>query len=404
MNQTAIAHYAEAAELTNHRDMETSYFHLGKAEPPFGIGTPRQPPPEARVWSPQDWFALPSGRLFPAYAGDFQPRDTDGDVLQTAERLSIQAMRGQTGRTAGGAWSETAYPSVDGGDWIRSGPDTATPVIEVREHPGDCAMRNLPGKDGYGPARGTEHIERPDNERRAQALGILLKELAEGSGIDIVRSQSRPDAGVTALPALLAHDDGGVEVRLGAGQFDRPSTVDLIEETMAVAIAIAWKRESKTAAEPHEQLERATVAGIIAGHELVQSAGIRCPMAADHCETVTKWATERRKAGTPAQAAAEMDAAVALAAATEWSLRLPSTPRQRKKWNRVRSERNPATEPAPIARDPASTRAKDRTAGPEGRRLATGDGAPARPRLTSPTKTAGRGAPAPSHATGTAQR
>ena len=101
MNQTAIAHYAEAAELTNHRDMETSYFHLGKAEPPFGIGTPRQPPPEARVWSPQDWFALPSGRLFPAYAGDFQPRDTDGDVLQTAERLSIQAMRGQTGRTAG---------------------------------------------------------------------------------------------------------------------------------------------------------------------------------------------------------------------------------------------------------------------------------------------------------------
>ena len=173
-------------------------------------------------------------------------------------------------------------------------------------------MRNLPGKDGYGPARGTEHIERPDNERRAQALGILLKELAEGSGIDIVRSQSRPDAGVTALPALLAHDDGGVEVRLGAGQFDRPSTVDLIEETMAVAIAIAWKRESKTAAEPHEQLERATVAGIIAGHELLQSAGIRCPMAADHSETVTKWATERRKTETPAQAAAEMDAAVAL--------------------------------------------------------------------------------------------
>ena len=404
MSRTAISYYAEAAETTNERDMETTYFHLVKAEPPFGIGTPRQPPPDARVWSPKDWFALPSDRLFASYAGDFQPRDTDGDALETAERLSIQAMRGQTGSTAAGSWCEAADPSEDGVDWIRSGPDSATPVIEVQEQPGEYAMRNLPGKHGYGPARGTEHIERPDNYRRAQALGILLKELADGSGIDIVRSQTRPDAGVSTQPALLAHEDGGVEVRLGAGQFDRPSTVDLIEETMAVAIAIAWKRESKTGVEPHQQLERAAVAGIIAGHELVQSAGIRCPMAADHSETVTKWAAERRKAETPAQAAAEMDAAVALAAATEWSLRLPSTPRQRKRWNRVRSERNPATEPAPIARDPASTTARDRSAGAEGRRLATGDGAPARPTVTSPTKTAGRGAPAPTHATGTAQR
>lgn len=395
---SAISHYAEAAERANHPDMETVYFHLVKGEPALPIGTPRQPPAGARVWTPQDWFALPSDRLFPTHAGDFQPRDTEGDVLGTADRLSIQAMQGQYGITGTGAWSEPANPLKATVGWIGSGPETATPVIEVGEEPDKAAMRNLPGKNGYGRARGTEGIDRPDNGRRVEALAILLKELAEGKGIDLVRN-GPADHGPNALPTLLSHEDGGMEIRLGGSRLDRPSTVDLIEETTAVAIAIAWQSHDKKPASPQERLDRATVAGIIAAHELVQSAGIRCPMAPDHAEHVSKWASERRNADTPDRVATELNEATALAAATEWSLRLPSTPRQRTRWDRIRQQRDPAAVPAPI-----TGAGENEAERPAPRRLATGQASPARPNVTTPAPSAARTAPAHSHATNTAQR
>ena len=86
-------------------------------------------------------------------------------------------------------------------------------------------MRNRPGKDGYGPARGTDHIDRPENDRRAEALGILLHEVAEGNGIDVV-CNGAPDPSMRRLPTVLAHDDGGIRSGWAASSSTarRPST------------------------------------------------------------------------------------------------------------------------------------------------------------------------------------
>ena len=400
--QTAISHYGEAADEANHQDMETVYFHLVKAEPALPIGTPRQAPAGARVWTPEDWFALPAEKLFPAHAGDFQPRDPYGDVLGTAERLSIQAMRAEHGMTAIGAWSEAVDPVDPRVAWIESGPDAAIPVMEMREDRKRSAMRNLPGKDGYGRERGTEQIHRPDNHRRVEGLAILLKELGEGRGIDVVRNGPAKDE-QGALPEMFAHEDGGIEIKLGGPQLGRPSTFDLIEETTAVAVAMAWKTADSKSENPDNQLERAQVAGIIAGHELVQSAGIRCPMAPDYARTVSKWTAELAKTRTPDQVDKELNAATALAAATEWSIRLPTTSRERKRWDRIREQRNPGTEPEPITnRETHSAEHPVPPATP--RRLGRGEAGPARPRVTTPASNAFPAGPGHSHAPNAAER
>ena len=393
MQPTAIREYAEAADKTNHQDMEKMYFHLVKADPPPPIGAPRDPAAGARVWSAEDWFALPADTLFASYAGDFQPRDVDGDPLGTADRLAIQAIWGERQSSANGNWGEAPDPRGPGVEWIRSGTESAIPVVESRETPEETAMRNLPGKDGYGPSRGTEHIDRPDNERRAEALGVLVHELAEGNGIDVVR-EGPADSTLRRLPTVLAHEDGGIEVRLGGLQFDRPSTVDLIEETTAVAVAIAWRHEYNAGKRPAPQLDRAMVAGVIAGHEMVQSAGIRCPMAPDYSEHVSRWARTQRESETPGQMREEAGAVIRLATAAEWRMRVPTTPRDRARWERMRKERGPGTEPVPV-----TNRSDSGKPAAEPQRLAAGQGAPARPKISEPAGTAGRTAPARTPAT-----
>lgn len=150
---------------------------------------------------------------------------------------------------------------------------------------------------------------------------------------------------------------------------------------------------------PGAELDRAVVAGVIAGHEIVQSAGIRCPMGPDYSEHVSRWARGHRESGTPERMATEADAVTRLATAAEWRMRVPTTPRDRSRWERMRKEREPGTEPVPV-----TTGNDNEKHGAEPQRLAAGQGAPARPKISEPASAAERTAPARSPASGSPRR
>lgn len=166
-----------------------------------------------------------------------------------------------------------------------------------------------------------------------------------------------------------------------------------------MAIAIAWGHEYNKGKRPGAELDRAVVAGVIAGHEIVQSAGIRYPMGPDYSEHVSRWARGHRESGTPERMATEADAVTRLATAAEWRMRVPTTPRDRSRWERMRKEREPGPEPVPI-----TTGNDNEKHGAEPQRLAAGQGAPARPKISEPASAAGRTAPARSPASGSPRR
>ena len=201
-------------------------------------------------------------------------------------------------------------------------------------------MRDLPGKDGYGRSRGTEHIDRPSQAARVTALALHGKEIREASGIEIVREprKERTDGreappGDGAGPELAYYRDGGVRATLDAGYFSQPTTPDLIDEIAAVAISRAWqsehaeaKRGNEPASGKQQRIERATIAGLIASHHLVQSAGVHS-VATEWGERVTEW-VDRLKQHRPEQARYEMRRTVELTRRLEYDLRLPRSPRE----------------------------------------------------------------------------
>ena len=192
-------------------------------------------------------------------------------------------------------------------------------------------MRDLPGAHGYGRARGTENIDRPDQTARATALSLRIDDIARGSGIDLERDERKADP--SGLPSITGHADGGVTMTLGAGWTSGPSTPDLFEEATAVAIGRAYQLGRPG----QDRAARATIAGIIAGHQLVQNAGLKT-IAATHGETVSDW-RRQVKSAEPETGDRETRAVIELAGRTETDLALPRTDRQKKRWNEHRAAR-----------------------------------------------------------------
>ena len=296
--------------------------------------------PGARVWKAEDWFDTPAEQMFAPCIGDCQPRHADVEVLRTDERLAITAATAAaSGRPPIAAWTAVEVDDPDDVLWIETAPGGAVPVTETEEPNTQRALRDLPGKRGYGRARGTEDIDRPDQEARASALALRTDEIARGSGIDLERDSRKADPG--ELPSITDHGDGTVTMSLTAGWTGQPSTPDLFEEATAVAIGRAYQK----AGPGPERLEHATIAGVIAGHQLVQSAGLKT-MAITHGETVAGW-RKRLKAADPAAADREARSIVELAQLVETDMALPRTERQMRKWDERRNARTAAPETAP---------------------------------------------------------
>ena len=330
---------ARAAEI-DEPSVDTMYFHLARADEPPPLGTPEAPPPGARVWRAVDWFDTPAKQMFAPCIGDCQPRHADGGVLRTDERLALAAATAAaSGRPPIGAWTAIEVESPDDVLWIESATGGAVPIAETEEPDSRRALHDLPGKHGYGRARGTEDIDRPDQEARTSALALRVDEIARGSGIDLERDERKADPG--ELPSITDHADGGVTMSLTAGWTGQPATPDLFEEATAVAIGRAYQK-----AEPSpDRLERATIAGVIAGYQLVQTAGLKT-MAITHGETVAGW-RKRLTAADPAAADREARSIVELAQLVETDMALPRTERQMRKWDERRNARTAAPETAP---------------------------------------------------------
>ncbi len=336
---TAITaqHYTDEPGKAPETEVDEAYFHLVEGKEPWPIGETEKPPANARVWTAEDWFDIPADRMFTNYVGDCQPRHADGGILRTTERMAIHAACTRSGMTANNAWTGLAPGADDDVVWVAS-PDGngAMRTGPCAEEPQHQAMRDLPGKDGYGRARGTEEIDRPSQAARVRALALHVSEVAQASGIEL-RREDRPSAPRDGVPRIACYADGGMRVTLGAGVHDRPSTPDLVEETTAIAIARAYAR-----GDDHPQRwQRAVVAGIIAGHHLVQTAGIRT-LATTHETTVAAW-RDAQKSQDPEAARQERAAVVRLARTTEWDLALPRTERQFRRWDRLVHDRQQRT-------------------------------------------------------------
>ena len=349
--ETAIARYAAEEDRYPTEEVEKVYFHLLVGEGPLPMADGRTPPDGTRVWTAADWFKRPGERLFAAYAGDFQPRDAGGRALRTRQRLAVTAAQG--GLTASGQWTEATDDELAHAFWIDTGSNTAAPVIEIAESADDAAMRDLVGGNGYGRARGTEKVDRPGQGARRTALALHLMEVADASGIEIRRDRTRT-ADDRGLPELLVHDDGGVTASLSQAPGNEAATLELIEEAIAIAAARAWQTASSRRAGERGsvRLDQAMVAGAIAGHTIVQSAGIRCRIAPTHDRLVRDWAAGGSE-GT-GRARDEVERTIGITAATEWSLQLPGTAHQRRRWQRVRAARSEGVQPVPAREHEAS--------------------------------------------------
>ena len=241
MNQatTAIAsrHYAEQAAGGDQEAIEQVYFHLVRGEQPPPLGEAEAPPASARVWKGEDWLDTAPDGLFTSYCGDCQPRAADGEVLQTAERLAIAAARARDGMHGPEAWANVDATAGADAIWIAAtGERGAIRVAQVAETDQHSAMRDLSGKNGYGRARGTENIDRPDQKARTAALALHVDEIARGSGIELARDD-RSEAIDGQLARLEVHADGGTRATLGRGWAPTPSIPDLVDEATAVAVA-----------------------------------------------------------------------------------------------------------------------------------------------------------------------
>lgn len=337
----AAHHFADEGAKAPENEIDKAYFHLVKAEEPWPIGETEQPPANAKVWTAEDWFDMPPERMFTNYVGDCQPRHADGQILQTAERMAIEAACARSGSTANDAW--TGVPGESDADviWIASRNGAgAMPTAAVEEDAQHRAMRDLPGKDGYGRARGTEDIERPSQAARVRALALHVGEVARASGIEL-RRETGASAPRDHLPRMACYADGGSRVTLGPGFHERPSTPDLIEETTAVAIARAHARGD----EHPQRWQRAVIAGVIAGHHLAQTAGVRT-LAPTHEDTVAAWRDKQKERG-PEAAREERIAVVQLVRGTEWDLALPRSERQFRQWDR-RTQARGDERPTPV--------------------------------------------------------
>ena len=337
----ALKHFAEPRPEVSDKALETVYFHIVRAEEPMPLGDDAVPPAHARVWSADDWFKLPGARMFAPAIGDWQPRNEEGKTLKTSERLAVIAGAHAIRNTGIGTWVWAAGEVKDATFWIgASGTERATLVGKVAESRETAAMRDLPGKDGYGRARGTEHLDRPDQAARITALALHGKEIAEASDIEIVREtpEATADArntqpGAITIPELACYRDGAVRATLGPGHFNQPTVPDMVNEIATVAISRAWQLERaesrKTGNHPDQEPERigrATMAGLIASHHLTQSAGVRT-IVTGWDEHVTTWVANLKKHG-PEHARAEMRRTVELTRHLEWDLQLPRNPRQ----------------------------------------------------------------------------
>ena len=347
----AVREYAAQAHAGDQDAIEKVYFHLIRAEEPPAVGDSEPAPVDQHVWTSDDWFDTPAKGMFPGYCGDCQPRHADGGVLQTTERLAIAAACAHDGLYAGDAWANVGPEAGQSAIWITAGETgAAIRVARVEESDQHRAMRDLTGKDGYGRARGTEHIDRPDQRARTTALALHVDEITRGSGVELRRADNgRASDG--ELPKLAVYTDGGVRATLGRAWAARPSTPDIVDETTAVAIARAY-----TYAQPSpKRLERAQVAGIIAAHHLVQSAGIRT-LATTHEAKVAAWRKRHEERGDDA-ARNETRAVVNLARKVEHDLGLARTERQFKRWEGRTAGRD-SEEPVPAgsgkAPDPPS--------------------------------------------------
>ena len=356
----ALEHFAEQPPGVSDKDLEAMYFHIVAAEEPRALGEGSDPP-DTRVWTAEDWFELPPEKMFSPPIGDSQPRNEDGEILGTAERLAVTAGAHANRQTPVGTWVWAAPGSTGPTFWMdASGTGQAVLVGKVTEKSETAAMRDLPGKDGYGRARGTEHIHRPSQSARVTALALHCTEIAEASGIEIVRETSetgpgdrQAQPGYDASPNLASYQDGGVRATLGPGNFSRPSTPDLVDEIAAITIARAWQHERADAEkaggtrdrQDNNRIQRATIAGLIATDHLVQSAGMHT-MTSEWGERVAKWVADIKQHG-PEQAQAEIRRTVELTRRLEWDLRLPRNPRQIER-GRKRAAARGDEEPAPV--------------------------------------------------------
>ena len=180
-----------------------------------------------------------------------------------------------------------------------------------------------------------------------------------------------PIIGTLAKAAITSHADGGVTMDLTMGWTGEPSRPDLVEEATPVAIGRTYQKAEPG---PH-RVERATIAGITAGHQLVQNAGLQT-MSVTHGETVAEW---RRTLRTRDRAAADREAraVVELTRRIETDLALPRTSREMRQWDERRSTRA-GRAPAPDA-GVADRATRDAQGGPK-----TPEAAPVRRAGTTP--------------------
>ena len=183
MTTTTSRAWARKAADTDDPAVDTMYFHLVRADEATALGTPETPPNDARIWKTEDWFDAPAERMFASFIGDCQPRAADGGVLRTSERLAITAAAAEHGHLPSGAWTAVEVEDPNSVLWIESDSGGAVPIAEAAEEERHRALRDLPGKHGYGRARGTENVDRPDQAARASALALRIDEIARGSGI-----------------------------------------------------------------------------------------------------------------------------------------------------------------------------------------------------------------------------
>ena len=326
---SATAHFAREAADDPENAIEQVYQHLIGADEPLALGDGTEPPQDTRIWTADDWFRLPEDRMLSGFAGDCQPRDEDGSILRTSERLAIvAAARG----TAAGAWSAVERDTPDA-LWI-AGPDGGgvTPVARIGEKAEAAAMRDLRGPNGYGRARGTEGVARPNQAARAAALALHVDEIRRASNIELARPAQAGGGSSGRLPEITVRN-GAVRAELGKRWIDHWSVPDIADETTAVAIARAVEQDDDPG--------RSRVAGIIAGHNLVQCAGLRT-IGAGHGAAVRAWVEETERRGGSA-ARTERRKVVALVRSVEWDLRRPRSAREIERAER-RAARHAAAE------------------------------------------------------------